>query len=317
MTPRNLIWGIACCWLAVEAVYLSYSHTRYSLRGGSVTVDDVIVNVVHWGVIVLMSAVVIAHSRLQEAGLARIAALIVAGTLFLAVIKTILNDVLDQGINRGWNRLAVELHPALADVAITFGAAYALVLYNEQQKLRLREARLSRDLAKSELAKLRAQLQPQYLFNTLDVISARAATDSADAQRMIGRLGDLLRMAMQSDVASTETTVSADVAFTRAYLDLQRLDVVIQVDDDARQATVPALLLQSLIEHARPLRIDITLRGEMLRIVVSLEKMSPAASLANVRERLAHLYGDRARVAVKPGTSIELELPANTNATFR
>ncbi len=312
MSPRNLILGIACCWLAVEAVYLGYSHTRSSLRGGGITVDDVIVNVVHWGVIVLMSAVVIAYSRLQEAGLARIGTLILAGTLFLAAVKTILNDALGQGVNRGWNRLAVEFHPALADVAITFGAAYALVLYNAQQTLRLRETRLSRDLARSELARLRAQLQPQFLFTTLDGISTRAASDPADAQRMIGRLGELLRMAMHSDAANSETTVGAEVAFTRAYLDLQRIDVVIRIDDDVRQATMPALLLQSLIEHAVPTRIEIFRRGEMLHIVVSLNGTSREENLANVHERLAHLYGDRARLTVTPGRTIEVELP-----TFR
>jgi LytS/YehU family sensor histidine kinase len=116
----------------------------------------------------------------------------------------------------------------------------------------LQAARLEAELTSAELQLLTMQLQPAFLFTTLDAIAAFARSDPARADRMIVRLGDLLRLMLQE--GGHEYTLGRELDFIQAYLAIQRtrfdgrLEVAIDAEPDALDARVPRLVLHSLVE---------------------------------------------------------------------
>jgi two-component sensor histidine kinase len=208
-------------------------------------------------------------------------------------------------------------------------------------ELATRAARLESRLAHAQLDALRLQLHPHFLFNTLNAIAALAAADPARAQRMLARLGDLLRQTLEGDGAA-EVTVERELALLAPYIDLQRmrfgdrLRYSEHVMPAARAALVPALILQPLVENAvqhgvsrRPegatieLRVGVT--GDRLSLEVEDDgpgptpgPPGPGIGLANTRARLAQLYPDAHRFELLPGRAggalVRMDIPLRSSA---
>lgn len=161
-------------------------------------------------------------------------------------------------------RFAMELpYDVLAFVIMT-----AVVVVSDHlraaRERELRAARLESSLARAELRSLRLQLQPHFLFNALNTISATMYEDPAAADEMIDRLAELLRASLRTAGAHgadgeeppEEVPLDAELEVLDAYLALmkarfrERLEVVLAVDPAAREALVPPLLLQPLVENA-------------------------------------------------------------------
>ncbi len=151
-------------------------------------------------------------------------------------------------------------------VALYFGNKYyyrAQVAQKERLEAtaRVKEEQLKRmqaeaDARTSQLGMLRYQLNPHFLFNTLNTVSALIRTgDSKTAQRMVTRLGDFLRHSLESDPALM-ITLEQEVEALMLYLDIEkirfgdRLELAFEVDEQAARALVPSLLLQPLVENA-------------------------------------------------------------------
>ncbi len=206
----------------------------------------------------------------------------------------------------------------------------------------LARAQLETQLAVAQLSALRAQLQPHFLFNTLNAAVALARAGDADgAARVLILLGELLRQLLRGD-APQEIPLREELSLLDSYLEIQRvrfgarLQVGWQVSDDVREALVPQLVLQPLVENAlqhgiaprsRAGRLDITAvrRGDQLRLAVCDDGpgISPEFSLAeatgvglrNTRERLRRLYGERSNLALATAgdrTTCTIELPLRT-----
>ena len=167
-----------------------------------------------------------------------------------------------------------------------------------------------------ELAALKAQVNPHFLFNTLNAISAMVGRDPEQAREMIARLAEMLRYALDSSKRDW-VPLGEDLNFAQAYLDLEahrfpdRLDVHYEVDPEALEAPVPPVLLQPLVENAVKHGIApgegrgaITLRiardNGLLHISVedtgSGSDEEPSSSpggigLSNTEARLRHLFG--------------------------
>lgn len=193
------------------------------------------------------------------------------------------------------------------------GIGYALVLRSE--------------LAVAQLGALRAQIQPHFLFNTLNAITALVRDqETGSALATLARLSDLLRSVLRVD-ASHETSLEQELAFIEQYLGIMevrysdRLRVTYQVPSDLRSARVPTFVLQPLVENAirhgiakrtEAGRIEISARkaGDKLVLSVSDDGPGPAGhingdanggvGLSNTRERLRHLYRD-ATVELRAG----------------
>ncbi len=119
----------------------------------------------------------------------------------------------------------------------------------------LQMERLERSFSEARLNALRMQLDPHFLFNTLNTISSHITQDPKLARRMIEHLGDLLRASLQSE-GKQEISLTEELAFLEHYLAIQRirfgekLQVHMRVEPDAHRAIVPSMVLQPLVENA-------------------------------------------------------------------
>jgi sensor histidine kinase YesM len=201
------------------------------------------------------------------------------------------------------------------------GLSHALAYHQEAQTRALKASQLETRLVEAQLQSLQRQLQPHFLFNTLNTISALMHRDVEAADAMIARLSDLLRISLQS-VGVQEVTLKEELDFLSKYLEIEqtrfrdRLRVVFDVAPDTFDALVPNLILQPLVENAikhgigpRPAPGTITIRarrvGTMLELVVQdngvglsaarLSDFNRGIGLSNTRSRLDHLYGSSHR----------------------
>jgi hypothetical protein len=196
-------------------------------------------------------------------------------------------------------------------------ASHALNYYREAQERQWRAAELERSLAQARLQALQMQLNPHFLFNTLHAISALVHTDVEAADRMIARLSELLRYALES-TAAQEVPLKQELSFLERYLEIEqtrfgeRLLVQKHIDPHALDLRVPNLILQPLVEnairhgiepHARRGEIRLSARREngLLHLEVcdnggglaSDAALEEGVGLSNTRARLAELYGDQ------------------------
>lgn len=212
----------------------------------------------------------------------------------------------------------------------------------EAVTLQAQAAQLQAQLADARLAALRMQLNPHFLFNTLHAISALVERDPRGVRRMIARLSELLRATLDAD--DQEVPLHQELTFAERYLEIMQirfqghLQVETKVEADVREALVPNLILQPLVENAVKHgvskidgagRIEIAARRDGERLVLSLRDNGPALAgettsptegigLRNTRARLAQLYGTAQSLALRPaedgGHIAEVFLPYHTRA---
>jgi signal transduction histidine kinase len=219
------------------------------------------------------------------------------------------------------------------------GLSHALRYHNEAQDRALRASQLETHLVESQLQALQRQLQPHFLFNTLNTISALMHRDINAADDMIAKLSDLLRMSLQQ-VGVQEVTLKQELDFLSKYLEIEqsrfrdRLTVMFDVQPDTLDALVPNLALQPLVENAikhgigprpTPGKIEIRSRrvGSMLELEVKdngvglsaarLTDFNRGIGLGNTRSRLQHLYGSSHRFEFRQppggGLSVLIAIP--------
>lgn len=197
------------------------------------------------------------------------------------------------------------------------GVGTAMRYMDEARARELNAAQLETRLVEARLHTLQRQMQPHFLFNTLNTISALMHRDVDAADAMIARLSDLLRMSLQR-VGVQEVPLKEELDFLSKYLEIEqtrfrdRLTVVFDVQAETLHALVPNLLLQPLVENAikhgigpRPTPGQIAVRarmnGAMLELDVQdngvglsaarLTDFNRGVGLSNTRSRLDHLYG--------------------------
>ena len=135
------------------------------------------------------------------------------------------------------------------------GAFHFVRFFDRYRKREFEAVQLESRLAVAQTQALQMQLQPHFLFNTLNSIVALIHSDADAADRMVSRLADLLRMTLDSG-AEQEISLRQEMAFTDAYLGIERirfqdrLTIIKDVPADCLDALVPAFLLQPLAENA-------------------------------------------------------------------
>jgi signal transduction histidine kinase len=196
------------------------------------------------------------------------------------------------------------------------GLAHALAYQRESEARALDAARLETRLVEARLQALQHQIQPHFLFNTLNTIAGLVHTSPAAADRMIDGLGSLLRMTLHAS-GIQEVPFEQDIEVLQKYLEIEqtrfgeRLTVTLQIDPAVRDALVPNLLLQPLAENAirhgvapfaRPGAIAVRAAREGAQLVIEvrdsgnglppdrLSALNGGVGLVNTRARLEHLY---------------------------
>ncbi len=264
--------------------------------------------------------------------------------LFLAYVISILVDSGDwkkpldvakliKGLPRFYR---AYFHTNLLFMWAVVGAFHGLRIYRKYKAREVESARLEARFAEAQNLALRMQLQPHFLFNTLNSISALVHANPEGADDMISRLGDFLRMTLEAP-PDQMVPLRKELAFIRAYLAIEqvrfedRLRVEMEIPPDLQELRVPGFILQPLVENAlkhglsdRPgggtLRLRAFRDSEYLVLEVQDdgEGFVPGregVGLANVRSRLGLIYKGRHQLSIlgapNRGTLVSLRLPLN------
>jgi two-component system LytT family sensor kinase len=228
-------------------------------------------------------------------------------------------------------------------VVVYWTALFACLAWEHASRSRdeaLRRAELERSLTQARLAALQAQLAPHFLFNTLNAISAAIHDEPDVAERLLARLGDLLRAVLARRGTAVQT-LGEEFAFLDDYLELQRgrfgerLSIERRIEPGVLDIDVPTFLLLPLVENAvqhgvgaRPGRGKVRISADASdgRVCIAVEDDGPGVAelsdgvdrrgfgLASVRERLRLVHGDAGRLEVAAcaprGASIRISFPA-------
>jgi len=214
------------------------------------------------------------------------------------------------------------------------GIIFGLESFARWRKEREQLLTLQKHLAESQLAQLKAQLQPHFLFNALNTISSLMQVDVERADRLLTRLADLLRASLQAS-ARDMTSLREELKLLELYAQIMqerfagRVTLTWSVADEALEAQVPTLLLQPLLENA--FKHGVERSRDMVKIQVTAEKLrdelqvtisnsestlstapSSGIGLRNCRERLQLIYGARASLELMEqggGVTARLTLP--------
>jgi LytS/YehU family sensor histidine kinase len=223
--------------------------------------------------------------------------------------------------------------------SIILGVCEGLLLFFADQRRRQEMQTLRAELAEARLSRLAEQIQPHFLFNTLNLISSVMYEDVALADRLLCDLATLLRQALAAQQAG-QHTLAQELALVEPYLAImrsrfgERLQIGVDASPQARECLLPALLLIAPVENA--IKHDVALSRDRVTVTVSArveggrlllavansgapparDEREGAVGLANTRERLHSRYGAAAQVALTAGAEggslLSLSLPAES-----
>lgn len=246
--------------------------------------------------------------------------------------------------------IASKMPRLIADGTVTWYFLLAawcafFIAMTQQRRTRLTEIRLAEAETAAHAAQVRAlryQVNPHFLFNTLNSLSSLVMSGRSDrAEEMLMALSTFFRTSLSID-PSADVSLAEEISLQRLYLDIEkvrfpdRLHVAIDIPDDLKEARVPALILQPIVENAIKYgvstsmsKVEITIRARRLdggrmqldianRIVGAAKKITPPAhegtgvGLSNVCQRLDAHFGNRADCRFGPipgGYEVSLALP--------
>jgi len=333
-------WQGLLLWLGIVGTFGLLSFFRYYLavlaEGGEGTFLKQLINemTAAFGAGLLFFAVrwLAGAFPLERSGWKRHLPLYFAAMLLVSAVHTTMNwgfraalyplvglGAYDYGIMP--LRYAMELPYDVLLFWTLIAALYAVGRLRAAREQELRTAQLESGLARAELRNLRLQLQPHFLFNALNTISSTMYENPAAADEMLDRLAELLRASLRT-VRTDEVPVGSELEVLDCYLEIMRarfgnrLHLDLEVEPDAREALVPSMILQPLVENAirhgnaerlgqGHVAVRIRRRGAELLLEIeddgpgrpaSEDLTSPGVGFSATAERLRLLYGDAHRL---------------------
>jgi sensor histidine kinase YesM len=308
----------------------------------SALVPGIIESIVGYCITLLLSTLYGYYRRLPRISAILLTVVTLAGATFLAAVLngfsySIMKD--NPGLNLGlvFGQLFLNFTVLAGWSALYFGINFYLIVEQQADQLLV----LGNQASSAQLAMLRYQLNPHFLFNTLNSISTLVLLKETErANAMLSRLADFLRFTLIYE-PTANVTVAQEVHTLKLYLEIEkmrfekRLRPVFEIDPRAERARLPSLLLQPLVENAikyavtpseegAEIAVSARLVGERVRITVSdtgpgliESKLGPSLStgvgLANIRDRLAQAYGPDHRFDARStpggGFAVEIEIP--------
>lgn len=246
-----------------------------------------------------------------------------------------------KGMSLGSLSLAVTFYAVIVFAIQTY---LSRLRYAEEEK---RTAELRSEIVQAQLQALKMQIQPHFLFNTLNSISSLVLTNPPQAHQMIAQLGDFLRLTL--DYSQDQmVTLAEELRFLRSYLEIEqirfsdRLKVTFDIEPDVLSGMVPHLVLQPIVENSIKHAVSYRRSGGLIEIkadnfedklrlqikdngsggeakMINLkEDESYRTGLANVQNRLKHFYNNNAGFEMlnreDEGTTVTLVIPLNFEA---
>jgi two-component system, LytTR family, sensor kinase len=283
---------------------------------------------------------------LERGRMLRSSAVHLFGALVLSLARVVVMVEVSRQVDwlpeRPFNRqFLVGFHQYILFYALLLGIAHAVLYHRRYREGERAAERLAAGLTEARLQVLKMQLQPHFLFNTLNAISALIPAEARPARRMVARLGDLLRIALEHE-ETQEVTLREELAFLEPYLEIEqarledRLTVVMQIAPETLDARVPHLVLQPLVENAirhgiapriEPGRVEIsaTIGADDRSLDLKVRDDGPGVDrdnqartrkgvgLANIQSRLEHLYDGEHRFEFgnhpEGGVVVRISLP--------
>jgi signal transduction histidine kinase len=359
MSPdqRQAVWLTVGTWALAVLLYLVPHHVLQLQGGATAYIVVGVINTCAAGALVSFLLPAVARLFRHRGTLARTAGM--AGSVFLASVLLTLYDLTSDAVLDSWfapdqQAIGAFEQAALNLVSVVWPFALLAAAYTilESQKLarerdgelataRQQTSRAEASATAAQLAALRYQLNPHFLFNTLNAISSLIVTErAADAEIMTGKLSGFLRASLEADPAS-EVTLDEELETIQSYLEIEavrfgeRLAIAFDCPAPLLAAMVPSFLLQPIVENAvkyavapsrRPVTVTIraSTDGGLLCIAIeddgrqafgALPKGGTGLGLANVRQRLNAFYGAAGTidaVATERGFKVDLKLPYRT-----
>lgn len=349
--PLWLIIAAACLVPASLNSFTAYLNARVTGRTGWV---EVTFAASLWLIFGLLTPIPYALARrfpLRRARIVRTLSAHLAGALLMSLCWTSAGVLLSLPLVRRppqvpflryyASSVLTNLTLCLFLYFAVLGSVYAFSYYREARERESQQARLAAQLAEARLSALRMQLNPHFLFNSLNAITVLVRDrNTQGASRMLELLSGVLRQVLQSGKRQ-EVTLDEELQFIEKYLMIEqvrfsdRLQVRWSVEAEVLDALVPEFILQPLVEnairHGTAKRsedglIEIAARACKDRLVLSVKDNGPGyhpasdtgVGLANTTARLANLFGERAELrmldAEEGGTIATLRFPLRRRA---
>lgn len=334
---RRVLWLLALVWLVCAGLFMlpSLVHLHNDLDAPTI-ISHLVIAVVGMVFSILLLLVIVQLRKLpkRQAFIGSVAG-VVAAAAAVATSDIALFDVIHAFFSREhaphvsymvkWTSNFAIFTSQFSVIAVTFWMLETLetnrIHQLEIEQVRRIAAEAQGTANRAKLSALRYQLNPHFLFNTLNSISSLVMTRrSRDAEEMLAKLSDFLRTTLSSDPDAAQT-LEGELETIDAYLGIERirfgdrLAMAIDCPAELRDARMPHFLLQPLVENAvkhgvapcdRPVMIGISARAEHGQLIVSVENDCPAVvadaqgtgvGLRNVRERLVAVYGRAGNLA--------------------
>jgi len=203
------------------------------------------------------------------------------------------------------------------------GCIHAFSYYQEAREREAQQSRLAAQLAEAKLSALRMQLNPHFLFNSLNAITVLVRDQKTrEASKVLRLLSGMLRRVLQTSNRS-KITLNEEIEFIKKYLEIEqvrfpdRLHIQLEVESAVGEALVPEFILQPLVENAvrhgiakrvEPGEVQVSAHADNGDLVLSVRDSGPGyhpgsagLGLANIRERLETLYGETGSLIVTSG----------------
>ena len=246
------------------------------------------------------------------------------------------------GINYNYGRLDIrflmEYNHQIITYWVMYGIFFAVNAFRDIQRQKLQASQLQEQLTAARLQALQMQLNPHFLFNTLNMISSTMYDSIEKADAMLTRLSDLLRATLGS-AQTVQHTVARELELIDLYIEIMKarfddkLQFSLDIDAQTQSALVPSFILQPLVENAilhtmqavQKAEIGIVSQRDGERLVLIVTDNGPGIDagqqanndkgigLANTRERLEKMYGSAAHLSMQNiedgGLKVEIKLP--------
>jgi signal transduction histidine kinase len=333
---RGVGWrGLLICWTLIAALFTIRNIVQSVSGGQSIRWGPgVLFEAIYWYTWALLTPFIFwfaRHFRLERKERLRSVTVLLLLGLFIAPLQVSLEIAINLTLaSKLFHMPAAQIAQRVAGVRrvvlvesftsyftymVVVAAHYAFDYYQKYRERDLRALELEGRLTQAELQNLKMQLHPHFLFNTLNTISVLMIKDTRAANRVLVRLSELLRMALDN-VSTQEVSLKEELDFLARYLEIEqtrfedRLTVRMKIEPGVRDARVPNLILQPLVENAirhgiapllTPGIIEISAYRENvhLRLEVrdngsgladSNQHLREGVGLSNTRARLVQLY---------------------------
>ncbi|MCO6511028.1 MAG: histidine kinase, partial [Aridibacter famidurans] len=352
---KSLLWlAVLLFWTLIGAIAAVQEYVAIETRGSEVSIVRIVVSnlpIYFWAlatpfIFVLGSNYPLNDSKRKAAFVAlHLGLSLVFAAAYLALVAVVSESLRDEALNAAdlWGyfkyRFGRAFHVSVLTYWAVLGFGFAVDSYSRLKQRELEAARteleLETRLVQAKLDSLKMQLNPHFLFNTLNTVSAIMSDDLKGARRVIARLSEILRINLESSNRQT-VPLKKEIELLELYLEIEQerfkgnLNVEIDVPADALDCEVPHFILQPLVENA--LKHGLPGAGSDGRIEIRAQMDGPALRLSvrdngrgigsspefgvglrNTEERLTKLYGGNADLSItrvaEGGTEAQIVIP--------